>query len=74
MRPSKYVTVKLIDEKELHEPYVDQKFNQARRSHQPVQIEENQFYVLGDNRDNSADSRIWGLVPKKNLLAKVLDK
>jgi signal peptidase I len=63
-----------IDGKELSEPYVDAKFNEARTSQSPVQVAEDSYYVLGDNRDNSADSRAWGFVPKKNILARAIDK
>ena len=40
----------------------------ARRNFGPVTVPEGQYLVLGDNRDNSADSRFIGFVPRHLLI------
>lgn len=35
-----------------------------------IVVPQGHFYMMGDNRDNSSDSRAWGLVPRSNLLGK----
>lgn len=55
----------------LEEPYIDPK-NLSSMGDTRVTLEEDQYFVMGDNRAVSADSRIWGPLPRENIVGRVL--
>jgi signal peptidase I len=59
-----------INGTQLQEPYLDVEHNQMLHDNSVTTVKEHYFFVMGDNRDNSSDSRYWGLVPEKYIYGK----
>ena len=72
-----------IDARPTDEPYVhfltppstafqEITSSDVRENYGPVTVPPDQYFVMGDNRDNSEDSRYWGFLPKNNVKGKAL--
>jgi signal peptidase I len=59
-----------IDGKKLDEPYIKAD-RRDTETHEPQQIAKGTYFMMGDNRAESCDSRVWGTVPRKNLIGEV---
>ena len=59
-----------INGKKLREPYI-KKERRDFQSYPARKIPKDNYFMMGDNRISSCDSRRWGTVPRKNLIGKV---
>ena len=50
------------------EPYVNDRLRRFQGPYGPTEVPEDHYFMMGDNRGNSADSRVFGPVPEENLV------
>jgi signal peptidase I len=60
-----------INGRRLDEPYVPRAYLD-HESYPAVHVPPNHYYVLGDHRDDSNDSRVWGTVNRKLIIGKAV--
>lgn len=60
-----------INGRPLREPYIEKARRGAVQSYGPVRVKAGNYFMMGDNRSQSCDSRLWGTVPRANLIGKV---
>jgi len=61
-----------VNGKRLDEPYVPEAFRDAQTMQRPVAVEPDHYFVLGDHRSSSNDSRAWGTVDRKDIYGKAV--
>lgn len=59
-----------INGEELNEPYLDEKYNNANDCIRNIRLNKDEYYLLGDNRGDSVDSRSLGPFKNKDIIGR----
>lgn len=60
-----------VDDRPLNEPYIA-----APPTYRmlPIAVKPGTIFVMGDNRNNSNDSHVWGLLPQENIIGRAWER
>ncbi len=64
----------IIDGEPIDDPHANHKasYGNFHDTRETVEIPENEYFAMGDNRENSRDSRYWGTVPVSHIKGKAM--
>jgi len=65
-----YRNGELFDESAYLDAGVPTKAGKYAQEGQVITVPQNSYFAVGDNRNNSSDSREWGVVPRENIVGK----
>ena len=60
-----------INGRKLNEPYIQPIRRSPATQYGPLTVPKGNYFMMGDNRAQSCDSRFWGTVPRGNIIGKV---
>lgn len=69
---SSYKVYYTTESDEPYDPAEKKMIGQKYAIDEPFLIPSDQYFAMGDNRDNSQDSRYWGTVPRDNIVGRAL--
>lgn len=61
-----------INGREVPQPYLPAGYRMTNPNYGPVTVPPGEYFVLGDNRNNSEDSRYWGFLPRTDIVGKAV--
>ncbi|MFH0739779.1 MAG: signal peptidase I [bacterium] len=66
------ITSAIGDKKLLNEIYITTPFSEMVLENNSMTLGENEYYVMGDNRSHSYDSRNWGVLKREDIVGRVV--